>query len=154
MKNLILYIAILIALQACTSTSNKVAEPDKISVTEAPNVPIEAKIDRKVSDPVFFMETGTSFGLYMQALYKLGKFDDMIKLTSSKTLSKFGKENVLEFYKNMPFAYKMKLNSYNVTGDSILNYEAGIMATRSMIRIKITIEHDTCKIVLKDLKKI
>ena len=86
MKNLIVYIAILIAFTSCSTSEVKEV---KTSESVAVSAPIEPKTDRKVNNPVFFMETGTSFGLYMQELYKLGKFDDMVNFTSSKTISKF-----------------------------------------------------------------
>jgi hypothetical protein len=101
---------------------------------------------------------GSSFGNYFQALYKVGKFEDMIAFTSSRSIEKFGRDKVLSFYKSMDFAYKIKLKSMNVAETpvdaTVLNYEAGIMATKNMLRMEVVIENDSCKILLKNLKSL
>ena len=103
------------------------------------------------SNPVLIY--GSSFGNYFQTLYKLGKFDDMLKFTSSGSIAKYGKEKIRKMYETMDFAYTMKLKSKNTTLDStFLNYEAGIYATKHMVRIPVVIENDSVKIVLHSLK--
>jgi len=95
---------------------------------------------------------GSSFGNFFQMLYKQGNFADMLKFTSSGSISKFGKENILKMYQNMAFAYDMKLKSMSGKDTITLNYEAGIYATKHMIRMPVTVENDTTKIILQDLE--
>ncbi|HOD55376.1 MAG TPA: hypothetical protein PKJ08_12685, partial [Candidatus Cloacimonadota bacterium] len=51
---------------------------------------------------------GTDAGTYFQTLYKLNKYDEMIQITCTESLRKFGTAAVLEYYKNqMSFAYEL-----------------------------------------------
>lgn len=101
-----------------------------------------------------FLIEGSDFGHFFQALYKLGKFDDMVKFTSSGTLAQFGCTKVFEFYKTMDFAYDVKLKSHNNINDTIvLNYKPEIMASCHMIRMKVVIENDSTKVVLENLNQ-
>lgn len=93
---------------------------------------------------------GSDFGTFFRTLYRLGRFDDMLSFTSSVSLEEFGRDRVIEFYKNeLDFSYEINLNSYNQLGDTIvLNYDAQIFATNKVVRMMVLIENDSCKIVL------
>jgi len=130
----------------------------------APGVPIDTSIESTVDSPkdsVYLDESkpfsnpaiiyGSDFGNYFRTLYKLGKYDDMIKFTSKESLDEFGEDVVRNFYENeMKFGYEIgKPQSSNSNGDYItLNYNGNIIATKTVVRIVVRIENDSCKIVL------
>jgi hypothetical protein len=149
----ILILAVTAVMASCSQeNSGKTEVLDvKNDAVKAPEK--TAELERPFSNPVLMH--GSSFGNYFQALYKVGRFEEMLKFTSSESIKRFGKDKILEFYKNMDFAYNIVLKSKTVN-DSVatLNYEAGIMATRHMLRIDVVLENDTCKILLKDLKSL
>ncbi|MCX6276126.1 MAG: hypothetical protein NTV09_13065 [Bacteroidetes bacterium] len=96
---------------------------------------------------------GSSWGLIFQRFYKNGDIESMIKLTSDESILKYGRENISKYYYNMSFGYKIKLKSWRRENNYfILNYEAKIVATDVIIRMKLC-QGDTAKIVLpKDFK--
>ena len=150
-KSLIFTISILMI--SFVSCENK-ERPVKTAIS-IPIVPIEQTVKdepriKEFANPVLIL--GSSFGNYFQMMYKQGKFDDMLKFTSSGSIAKYGKKNIRKMYETMEFAYTMKLKSKTGTDTTVLNYEAGIYATKHMIRIPVVVENDTVKIVIHNLK--
>lgn len=150
MKSLFLFIVTLFVLTSCGESKSE---------TEFHNLQKEANVhmndmpgpDFDYSNPTVFM--GSDFGNFFKILYAQGKFDEMIKFTSKASIDKFGKDKVLDFYKNdLKFGYEIgKPHSQTVSGDTItLNYDANIIATKRVVRINVVIENDSCKIVLPD----
>ena len=148
----VLIFAMAIFVISC-STENE-SETPKTDISESTITPSVLHAPEKpFANPVLIY--GSSFGEYFQMLYKTGQFEQMLKFTSSGTLDKFGNDAVLGFYKKVDFAYHIKLKSKNEhNGITTLNYEAGIMATRNVLRMDVVVENDTCKLILKDLKGI
>jgi hypothetical protein len=106
--------------------------------------------DRPFSNPSFMM--GTNFGQYFQTLYRLGRYDDMLKFTSQESIKKYGKDKILDYYQNCDFGYKIKIINKTTDGKYyILSYNANIMATNKVVRMKTVVENDTAKIVLDNL---
>jgi len=145
MKNLIYILSILI-LASC---GNNEVE----SISNTATVSVKDKVSKEeikpFSNPAIIY--GSDFGNYFKTLYKLGKYSDMISFTSSESIEKFGEEAVIEFYKNnLDFGYEIgRPHSINSDGDYVtLNYEANIMATKTVVRIVVVLENDSCKIVL------
>lgn len=97
---------------------------------------------------------GSSFGQYFQSLIKTSKFDVMLQFTSSKTIEKYGSDKLLKMYKQLDFAYPLKLkNSKQIqNGDTELTYETTIMATNKIFRMYVRVENDTTKLVSCTLK--
>lgn len=94
---------------------------------------------------------GSDFGNFFKTLYAQGKYDEMINFTSKVSIEKFGKEKIINFYKNdLKFGYEIgKPHSQTVSGDTItLNYNANIIATKRVVRINVVVENDSCKILL------
>lgn len=149
-KSIILIFVTVIALSSC-GNKEKSTSVDK-SMVDNTSIVKQDLNTKEFSNPVFIY--GSSFGNYFQALYKIGKFDEMLKFTSSGSISKYGKANILKMYETMDFAYSIKLKSKTGTDTIVLNYEAGIFATRNILRIPVIIENDTVKIVLKNLKSL
>jgi hypothetical protein len=96
---------------------------------------------------------GTNFGQFFQTLYRLGKYDEMLKFTSQESIKKYGKDNILDYYQNCDFGYKIKIINKTTDGKYyILSYNANIMATNKVVRMKTVVENDSAKIVLDNLK--
>lgn len=126
--------ALLVALFVCVSVSNAQFADTK-----------------PFANPAFMY--GTDLGKYMQTLYRLGKFDEMVKFTSAETVKKYGRERVKDYYETCGFGYEIDLKS--MSGDSkykVLSYNARINATTTVVRMKVSIESDTSKVVLENLK--
>jgi len=105
------------------------------------------------SNPAFF--GGSDFGSYIRVLYTQGKFDEIVNVTSKETIDKFGKENLIKFYKNMSFGYELKLNSQSFNKQDstiVLNYMTNIIATKRVIRMKTKVENDTVRLVIDNIK--
>ncbi len=149
-KSFILITSVLaIALSSCKNKENHIETSIiKTVVKNGPVTNTDLEI-KQYSNPVLVY--GSSFGNYFQALYKIGKFDDMLKFTSSGSIKKYGTVNIRKMYETMEFAYTIKLKSKTGTDTVVLNYEAIIYATKNMIRIPVVIENDTVKIVLQSL---
>lgn len=154
MKNLAL-ILFVVLLASCSNNTevrtdktigsgSKVFDKEIISTAEV----------KPFSNPAIIY--GTDFGNFFRTLYKQGKYDEMIKFTSTESLDKFGEDEVRNFYKNeMKFGYKIgKPHSQTTEGDVItLNYNGDIIATKTVIRINVVVENDSCKIVLPEKLK-
>lgn len=107
--------------------------------------------DKPFANPGFML--GTNFGQFFQTLYRYGKYEEMIKFTSSETIKKYGKQTLLEYYENCDFGYNIKLKAKSQEGKYfILTYKANIMATNKVVRMKTVVENDSAKIVLDNLK--
>ena len=107
--------------------------------------------DKPFSNPSFMM--GTNFGQFFQTLYRLGKYDEMLKFTSSESIKKYGKKTILDYYENCDFGYNIKIRGRAEEGSYvILSYNATIMATNKIVRMKTVVENDSAKIVLDNLK--
>lgn len=95
---------------------------------------------------------GSSFGDYFQTLYKMDKFDEMLEVTSEKSIQEHGVEKILEFYKNMDFAYELGVcTSFveNKDGTITLIYARGEKnATNYKTNIKLEREGDGYKVIL------
>ncbi len=156
MKHLIFVFSILI-LSSCGSKSPAELELEKIQSDAQVHKDDLPKVDSlefepsklDFSNPSVFM--GSDFGNFFNTLYKQGKFEDMLAFTSSQSINQFGKDVILNFYKNdLKFGYEIgKPHSQTVVGDIItLNYDANIIATKRVVRFNIVVENDSCKIVL------
>lgn len=145
MKNLVYILSILILASCGNAEVEAVSDVVIVSVKDSNSV----QENKPFSNPAIIY--GTDFGNYFRTLYKLGKYDEMISFTSSQSINQFGKEAIVDFYKNdLDFGYEIgKPHSQVVSGNIItLNYEADIIATKKVVRIDIIVENDSCKIVL------
>lgn len=107
--------------------------------------------DRPFSNPSFMF--GTNIGQFMQTLYRYGKYDEMLKFTSSESIKKYGKEAILNYYQDCDFGYVIKLKGRSQEGNYIiLSYNVNIMATNKVMRMKTIVENDSAKVVLDNLK--
>ena len=142
MKNFLILLLFLL-LFSCTDNSQPIVI-GQVSYASTPEV-----VTKPFSNPVLIY--GSSFGNYFQSLYRIGDFESMLKFTSSSSIKKYGKKAILERYEKMKFNYRLALTSTKKEGDiTVLNYSSNIIATRTMIRLRVAVENDTCKVILPD----
>lgn len=170
MKKLLFILSVLFFISCSNQEVDKKSFSEKIVVTKNQHSEVEyddsmlyeniVEVDTSellseqgdYENPFFIY--GTDFGNFFKTLYKHGKFNEMLKFTSTQSKKQFGEDVVLDFYKNQfDFGYDIgkKPISNGTYGDIItLNYRVNIMATKKIIRINIIIENDSCKIVLPE----
>jgi hypothetical protein len=134
-----LVILILLSFGACT---NELANK-KESKTDIEQKQNEEPL--KLDDPIFY--AGSSFGSYFQSLFKQGLFDELVELTDGKSRSTIGDSIIRGYYRNIGFAFEMKLKSMtNVASITWLNYEANIQATKQIFRFPVVVQKNSCKV--------
>jgi len=137
-----LFIAILFMFTSCGQPKQEVKHEDVETVM----------VERgKLSvNPAFYL--GSDFGNFFQVLYRQEKYDVMLQHTSLESVKEHGVDKVTDFYRDMQFAHRIKLDNMNQTSDSTytMNYVINQMATRKMWRLKVKIVNDSIKVVLPD----
>jgi len=95
---------------------------------------------------------GSDFGNFFKTMYVQQNYDTLLYYTSKKSIKKFGKENLLKYYKDIDFAYVMKLKSKTVHNDTItLSYVAMINATQRIVKLDVVVENDTCRLLVDNI---
>lgn len=127
-------------------------EPEPIAV-----IPKQDSVDSKpYSNPVFFCGTGSSFGNYLQALYRQNRFVEMVVFTCEESRNKYGDEALKGFFEtNFLFDFELgKLTSIKKSVDiNFLIYSnAEIFGTKRKVVLKTIIENDSVRLVLDSLK--
>jgi len=98
---------------------------------------------------------GSTFGHYFQAYYKIGNFDYLMRLTSDSSIKRFGYKNILKAYKKMDFAYSLKFKSLTTENKSwVIHYETTQFATKKMLIMHVTLEHDTVRLIINNLSTV
>lgn len=111
---------------------------------------IQRPTEPKLDNPILFY--GSSFGEFIQSLYKASRHKELIEYTSNDTKKKYTQNELSDFYSRMQFSYPLILTSYLIQGNEYtLLYETSINATILSIKLYVKIENDTCKLVLKNL---
>lgn len=147
--NSFITLIILINISACAKI-----EKENKTITSVNNHTKDSIVNEsKLNNPVLMK--GSSFANYFQALYKLGRFEDMLLFTSKELITKYGRERLLVSYKRMNFAYEIKLKSIQTNKDSsyTLNYSGVQFATNKIIRVVVISENDTVKLLKADFIK-
>ena len=95
---------------------------------------------------------GSDFLSFFSALKKNfpGKPESLLVFTSIKCRAEHSDEKIHWLYKNTNINFQKKLKSISKISDSefVLNYEANIDATICLKTITVSIEQDTCRILL------
>ncbi len=124
-----------------------------VSTNAALFVKQEEVPEKPYSNPALM--NGSSFGHYLQSLYRFSCYEDMTKFTASGCVSKFGQAQLVSYYQNkFKFDFELgKLSNLTIKGDTfLLSYsKAQIDATRRLIRIAVVIENDSAKLILQNL---
>jgi hypothetical protein len=145
MKKIILLFTVSLFVFVLSSCDNSQEKIEKVG---------EKPIKENISNPNVLIGyyKGSSFGNFFQTLYKYNQYDEMLKFTSLESLELHGKEKILDFYKNMDFAYDLgefKSAKDNGDGTLILIYPYGEkFATNYKTEIKVKMEDGIYKIIL------
>jgi hypothetical protein len=108
-----------------------------------------SNVYKPFSNPILIY--GSDFLSVFQMYYKQANWEMMMKLTSSKSIAEFGFDSILHYYKQMDFGYRLRLMSIEKTAEGInMNYKATIMATSHVVRCKVVVEFDTCRIEISE----
>ncbi len=106
--------------------------------------------EKSFSNPALIY--GTDFLSFFSALKMNfpGKPQSLLVFTSAKSREEHGDEKILQLYNNSNLNFQKKLKSVNKKSVSefILNYEAIIDATICLKTITVSVEQDTCRILL------
>ena len=148
MKNLI-YILFALLIVSCNEVPEaKVIEGETPVSNERVVEEVKVAEAGPYSNPAIIY--GSNFGVYFQALYKIGDFETMLKFTSKESIDKHGEDRLFEFYQVMKFGFDIKPNAMKEIGDStyILSFKTVNVATRNIRRMKVVVENDSCKVVL------
>jgi hypothetical protein len=150
MKKLI-FIFLVSLLASCDNVDVSVG-PGPL-VTSKDNV---SKTENKATEeinPIFNIAPnmgGSNFGDFFQTLYIQNEYETMLAFTSKGSVDLYGKEVILEHYKNMKFGYKLgnlkKTKEEN--GLHTLIFISEINATDVKTHMCVVIENDSCKVVL------
>ena len=97
----------------------------------------------------------SSFGQIINVYCKVGKYDELYRLTDQATRAKYSKSAIIEVYKNMAMGFEMGFPMNKTTEDGVvwLYYKVDIDATKKILRMPILIENDTCRLVLMQFQK-
>ncbi len=91
---------------------------------------------------------GSDLGSIIRKAYQVGDYELMVHLTAHETIAKFGKEKLIECYKNLDMGKEILLKSISQEEDVLMmNYEATDQATKVIVRLPVVIENDTAKIM-------
>ena len=103
--------------------------------------------ERPFANPALIF--GTDFVRMFQVFYNQADWESMIRFTSEKSKNEIGLEKLVKYFQRMNFGYSLRINSMKKIGKVyLLNYKAKIYATDQIVRCKIVVENDTCRILL------
>jgi hypothetical protein len=118
--------------------------------TEVKGQNADAPLEFDLTNPGMF--AGTDFGRFFQRLYINQDYDRMLIFTSKKSRDKFGDNRLLEYYRKMEFGYPLNIKSKYIQGDTIwLNYLTTIKATRKVVKLPISVEGDTVRVIIQSI---
>jgi len=148
MKNLFSLLILSIFLFSCNSY-NLDQEPSLTAKVETETKSVEKVSSGEFSNPAIIY--GTDFLTFFKSLRKLGKFDEMVKFTSSESLKEFGKDELKSYYENnFVNMSDSKLQSMTKVDNEnfVMHYTNSEFATKRAFDVKVTIENDSTKLVL------
>ena len=126
-----------------------------------PTETINASAEQKLSfrNPTMMGGSSSSNLLSLFRRFYINQdIQSMLSFTSNESKSRFGERRILEFYKSTNLlGPDIKLKSIKYSVDSMhctLNYEVIMFATKNIRTINCSIENDTAKISLCNLKSI
>ena len=151
MKALITLIAVF--LLACSHQQSNAPQPSK-EQQETVLIKKEQKDSAysNFSNPVFFAGTGTSFFEFFSMLKQTqpGNIDTLLFFVRQTSIKKHGRENIRKMLETKNINFSKKLKACKKMNDTayVMNYIGRIVATSTIKTVTVSIENDTCKLVL------
>lgn len=103
--------------------------------------------DLEFANPAYI--AGSNFGEFFISMLRTQNYDMALKFTSKESIEKFGVEKIKAKYADFKFNYKLKLVSKSTDGNT-LKFTTTEKATGKFKTMNISIENDSCKLVLPD----
>jgi hypothetical protein len=145
---------ILLAFSACSPSETKTDTPlslndtnSETSFSDSSEVQDQGPSEQfTMSNPAFLM--GTNIGVLFNTYYKIGDFEQMLRLTDSASIQRFGTKQLKEFYRRCDLGMELNLKNMTTEGkEKILHYELLLNATKVIRRLHVLVENDTARIV-------
>lgn len=146
MKQLTILLSISI-LVSCSNVDKNSEKSLKTSVKTEKNTVNTVKSD--FSNPAIIY--GVDFLTFFKSLRKLGKYDEMVKFTSTETLDKYGESHLKSYYENkFTNMSNSKLTNIEKIGESTYTmfYTNKENATKRAFQFNVVIENDSTKLIL------
>jgi len=146
MKQLTILLSILIMF-SCSNVDIKQEKSLETSVKTEKNTVNTVKSD--FSNPAIIY--GVDFLTFFKSLRKLGKYDEMVKFTSSESLDKYGEFHLKSYYENkFTNMSNSKLTNIEKIGESTYTmfYTNKENATKRAFQFNVVIENDSTKLIL------
>lgn len=94
---------------------------------------------------------GSSFGTFFISMLRTQNYDMALKFTSKESIKKFGLDKIRDKYENFKYNYKLKQKSiFNKDNEFTIVYATNELATCKLKKLIVTIENDSCKLVLPE----
>lgn len=143
MKTFSILILTTILLSGCNHPDNVVFEQG--SPTEIENTGEPTPQPSPLNNPAIIY--GSDLGSIIRKAYQIGDYELMLQFTANETIKTFGRDSLLNCYKNLDMGKEITLKSISKEDNLlIMNYEAIDQATKVMVRLPVIIENDTAKI--------
>lgn len=149
MKLYLLFIFLAAGLQGCSGNKDK-QEHHKLFEDILPIVSEEEY--SSFDNPALIYST--SIGELVQQFYKQGKWTELLQFISKSSINRFGEFAIINSFQNTDFAFEIKLKSLSISQDGImyLNYQTIKYGTIGVLRMKVVVENDTCRIIINAIE--
>lgn len=150
MKQLTILLSILF-LASCSNQETSVESNVKngITTTNTQKETKEKTVSSDFSNPAIIY--GSDFLTFFKSLRKLGKYDEMLKFTSTETIEKYGKSHLMSYYENsFTNMSNSKLTNIKKIDESTYRmfYTNKENATKRAFEFSVVIENDSTKLIL------
>jgi hypothetical protein len=151
MKNLIPLLLVFI-LVSCEAENVEKVENETVETKKEVKASIEKKVSiGEFSNPAIIY--GTDFLSFFKSLKKLGQYNKMLDFTCSESVKKYGKEELLKFYKNdfVNMSNSSLKNMEKLDNDTyVMYYLNSEFATKKAFEIKVKVENDSTKLFFEN----
>ena len=151
----IFFLSILLLMTSCKREATRV---DPVIEDEKEEIERDDKTKDKTKDETVHVDWtnpvligAASFGNIININYKLGKFDELYRLTNSSLKSSLSSQEIINKYKKLPMGFDLDfpINKTEEGGMIWLHYAVEINATKKIMRMPVVVEDDTCRLVLQ-----
>lgn len=96
---------------------------------------------------------GSDFGTFLQQLAKQGRWTTLLSFITNESRKHYGDKKIMSSFKEFDWGFRMRLKFITIEREKVrtLNYEVDRFATKSIFRLNVTLENDTCKLVIKSI---
>ena len=149
-KSLALIVSFLAIVLSSCENKGTIKESSSVVTTIVNVEPIViSDVNKDFANPANIL--GSNFGNFFVSMIRTQNYDMALKFTSKASIEKFGIDKIKEKYKGFNFNYKLFQKSESREGELVtIVYSTKEQATNKFKKITISIENDTCKVVLPE----